>query len=88
MNGLGTVLTYEDKGCGAVGGQQVGADGSGWFSVLFNGEPNKAHQAAVDYIRGLEKARRRIKNVCIVVNEDGYYGPNVRAVVVEDCLEK
>lgn len=80
--GLGAVLTYEDQGDHGAHGQTLGADGRGWFSVLFYGTPDDAHQAAGDYLRKLRAAGRRIRNECVVTNEDSYSGPNVRAVVV------
>ncbi len=81
-DGLGAVLTYEDKGGPGAHGQTIGADGSGWYSVLFYGTPDDAHRAAGDYLNSLQDAGRRIKNACVVTNEDNYCGPNVRAVVV------
>ena len=80
--GLGAVLTYEDQGGPGACGQTIGADGCGWFSVLFYGTPDNAHRAAGEYLRTLRAAGRRIKNECVVTNEDGYSGPNVRAVAV------
>ena len=80
--GLGAVLTYEDKGGPGAHGQTMGADGRGWYSVLFYGTPDDAHRAAGDYLNSLRDAGRRIKNICLVTNEDNYHGPNVRAVVV------
>lgn len=82
LNGLGAILTYEIGAGMSAHGQQVGADGSGIFSVLFYGDPDEACQAAYDYISALETPRRRISHAVVVVNEDGYYGPNVTAVVV------
>ncbi len=81
-DGLGAVLTYEDKGSTGACGQTLGADGTGWFSVLFYGTPDDAHRAAGEYLRGLRAAGRRIKGECVVTNEQSYSGPNVRAVVV------
>ena len=81
-DGLGAVLTYEDQGGPGAHGQTIGADGRGWFSVLFYGTPDGAHLAAGEYLRTLRAAGRRIRNECVVTNEDGYSGPNVRAVVV------
>lgn len=80
--GLGAVLTYEDKGGPGACGQTLGADGRGWFSVLFYGTPDDAHRAAGEYLRTLRAAGRRIQSECVVTNEDSYSGPNVRAVVV------
>lgn len=79
---LGAVMIYEDKGGTKGCGQQIGADGSGWFSVLFYGTPYDADSAAREYLRQLHSAGRRIKNECIVTNEQGYSGPNVRVVLV------
>lgn len=81
-DGLGAVLTYEDRGSYGTRGQTIGADGCGWFSVLFYGTPDDAHRAAGEYLRALCAAGRRIRNTCVVTNEDGYSGPNVRTVVV------
>lgn len=80
--GLGAVLTYEDQGGPGAHGQTLGADGRGWFSVLFYGPPDDAYRAAGDYLRTLRAAGRRIKGECVVTNEDSYSGPNVRTVVV------
>ena len=80
--GLGAVLTYEDQGGPGAQGQTLGADGRGWFSVLFYGTPDDAHRAAGEYLRRLRAAGRRIKGGCVVTNEQSYSGPNVRAVVV------
>lgn len=81
-DGLGAVLTYEDQGGPGAHGQTLGADGRGWFSVLFYGTPDDAHRAAGEYLRALRVAGRRIKSECVVTNEDSYAGANVRAVVV------
>jgi hypothetical protein len=80
--GLGAVLTYEDQGGLGAHGQTLGADGRGWFSVLFYGTPDDAHRAAGEYLRNLRATGRRIKGECVVTNEQGYYGQNVRTVVV------
>lgn len=81
-DGLGAVLTYEDKGGPGAGGQTLGADGRGWFSVLFYGTPDGAFKAAGEYVHALRVAGRCIKNECVVTNEGSYSGPNVRVVVV------
>jgi len=80
--GLGAVLTYEDQGGPGACGQTIGADGRGWFSVLFYGTPDNAQRAAGEYLRALRASGRRIKSECVVTNEHSYSGPNVRAVVV------
>jgi hypothetical protein len=80
--GLGAVLTYEDQGGTGACGQTIGADGRGWFSVLFYGTPDNAQRAAGEYLRALRASGRRIKSECVVTNEHSYSGPNVRAVVV------
>lgn len=80
--GLGAVLTYEDNGGTGACRQTLGADGAGWFSVLFYGAPDDAHRSAGEYLRSLRAAGRRIKSECVVTNEQSYSGPNVRAVVV------
>ena len=81
-DGIAAVLTSEDQGGSGAHGQTLGADGRGWFSVLFYGTPDDAHRAAGEYLRALRSAGRRVKSECVVTNEDGYTGPNVRSVVV------
>ncbi|MFO0467619.1 MAG: hypothetical protein ACK5ZS_01530 [bacterium] len=39
-------------------------------------------RAAGEYLRNLRATGRRIKGECVVTNEQGYYGQNVRTVVV------
>ena len=80
--GLGAVLTYEDQGGPGACGQTIGADGRGWFSVLFYGTPDVAFKAAGEYVHALRVAGRRIKSECVVTNEGSYSGPNVRVMVV------
>jgi len=81
-DGLGAVLTYEDKGGPGRCGQTIGADGRGLYSVLFYGTPDDTSRAAGEYLNSLISAGRIIKNECVVTNEDSYCGPNVRHVVV------
>jgi hypothetical protein len=75
------VLTYKDRGSRGVGGQQVGADGSGEYAVIFDAETSdKAAEAATEYIREIDRAHPgRISEVHLVYGE-GYMGPMVKRI--------
>lgn len=81
-DGLGAVLTYEDKGGTGASGQTIGADGRGFYAVLFYGTPDAAYAAAGEYVRELRRTGRWIAMPCVISNEDSFSGPNVRAVTV------
>jgi len=82
--GLGAILTYTSKGSGRVGGQQVGADGSGDYAVMFYGDPQSAEDAAYEYVREMQRKGTRIKYATVVAcgAEFGYYGNPVSAIDV------
>ena len=79
------VLTYENKGSKRAGGQQVGAEGSGTFAVIFNAEDEEqAYDAARTYIRNLDERSEypgQISEVHVVYGE-GYYGPPITEIEV------
>ena len=79
--GLCAVLTYKDRGYKGVGGQTVGADGSGEYAVIFDAETaEKAGEAAAKYIREIDRAHPgRISEVHLVYGE-GYMGPFVKRI--------
>jgi hypothetical protein len=79
--GLCAVLTYKDSGHRGVGGQTVGADGSGEYAVIFDAETSeKAAVAATEYIREIDKAHPgRISEVHLVYGA-GYMGPYVKMI--------
>lgn len=80
------VLTYRDNGSRKAGGQQVGADGSGTFAVIFTAnDEEQAYGAAREYIRNIDRHNEypgQISEVHIVSGE-GYYGPMIREVEVK-----
>lgn len=80
------VLTYENGGSRRAGGQQIGAEGSGTFAVIFNAENDqKVYNAARTYIRNLDEQSEypgQISEVHMVYGE-GYYGSMIREIEVE-----
>ena len=72
-NKVAGILYYKVIGKG-IGGQQVGADGSGSFMIIFYGDINKAAKEVAKYVDALHK-NFYVKHVDYVENLDGYYGP-------------
>jgi len=79
------ILTYKNKGSKRAGGQQVGAEGSGTFAVVFNANnEEQAYAAARDYMRNLDEHSEypdQINEIHIVYGE-GYYGPMIKEIEV------
>ena len=83
--GLYAVLTFDDKGGGGIGGQTVGADGSGTYGVIFEADTiEKAANAAVEYLKEMQtkpQYHTRIKNMNIAYGE-GYLGAFVKKISI------
>ena len=74
------ILTYKSKGAYGIHGQIVGADGSGTFAVVFEGESLiEAENAAREYVRGLTG---RLESVHLVLNEEYFTGKAIRTIQV------
>ncbi len=62
-------------------GQIVGADCSGWRSVVFDTEtPEEAETMARNYINNLGVTDSRVKDIILVVNYEGYFGFPIKIV--------
>ncbi len=82
---IGCVLSYRDLGSKGIGGQQVGADGSGDYCVIFKGEPIDAEKAAHEYVKKyLDPSFMRFTNITIIPMIDGYYGIPIKIIDVNE----
>ena len=75
------VLTYEDTGSKRIGGQTIGADGSGEFCIIYTGDEEKIHLAAKKVLADLESSHRLGKWL-LVYDEEGYYGKSIVDILV------
>lgn len=74
-NTIGAILTYYNGGrIGGASGQTIGANCTGQFAVIIEGEPSKAREAAVKYLRSLTAEGYYIKDANIVENEQLFSG--------------
>ncbi len=80
---IGAILTFKHLGSGGIGGQMVGADGSGTFCVIFMGSPFVAETAAYEYARKLNRYGAGVRDVCIVAAHEGYSGIPISVIEVE-----
>ena len=82
---LYAVLTFDDNGSGGIGGQTVGADGSGTYGIIFEADTvEKAAEAAVEYLKKMQEKPQyynRIKNMNIAYGE-GFLGPFVKKISI------
>jgi hypothetical protein len=86
---LGGVLTYTIKTKHSIGGQIVGADGSGEYAVLIYGDPDKSEIRARQYINHLESEGHFITKVTYVsATEDGYYGSRITLIDLQNQKER
>lgn len=85
LSGIGAVLTWMDSGTKRPCGQTVGADGRGYFCVIFIGDPDIAWTAAIDYCKGLEGFERgRISEVHLIPMIEGFHGFHIRVKVLPE----
>jgi len=76
LDKIGCVLSYSTTGNDKVGGQTVGANGAGSFCVLFIGSPDKAEEAAYDYLQKLKRFGYKEISAIITTNDPhrSYFG--------------
>ena len=72
MVAIGCVMTYEILHVPGIGGQTVGADGSGLFAEIFLGDPERAAELARNKINDMEARGWKIGVVHIVQHGDLY----------------
>ena len=86
---IGAVLAFRSEGSPRALAQTIGADGSGDYVFLFEGEPDTAEIAAREYLRERARNGERLENIILVRgNNEGYCGPSLRYVKLEQRKEK
>ena len=85
---IGGVLTYEVKTGTKICGSTIGADGSGEFAIVIEGDPDAAFEWARDYLRKLEESGFRLGHVSLVTMCEMYAGDSIRVVSVSSDPEE
>lgn len=70
------ILTYEDTGNKRVCGQTIGADSSGEFCIIYNGDEEKIHKAAKEILDNLHN-QRRLGKWLLIYDQASYSGNTV-----------
>ena len=82
---INAVVSYHCTGFRGVGGQQVGADGSGYYSLIFHGKDKEAVYNEANKVYKKLIQRSDIKEVLITTSELGYFCTNpIGFILVKD----